>query len=95
MHCGVLLHVCAHAVCCCATQAEVDGSNWDDSHLVAPMVELSLRGWDNKPAKNTTARLMEEVLDGGAALMLLNGDISYARGCASCLTMPTPTQLLS
>ena len=59
--------------------ADVDGSNWDDVGLVAPLVELSMRGWDNRPAKDTLARLMDEV-DAGASLVLLNGDISYARG---------------
>ena len=62
--------------------AEVDGSNWDDSRVVAPMVELSLRGWDNRPAQLTTARLNEEVT-AGASLVFVNGDISYARGYAS------------
>jgi hypothetical protein len=66
---------------CYAPQAEVDGSNWDDSGAVAPLVELSMRGFDNRPARNTTARLAEEV-DAGAQVLLLNGDISYARGCA-------------
>lgn len=40
-----------------------------------------MRGWDNLPAANTTARLTEAAATGGAQLMLLNGDISYARGC--------------
>jgi hypothetical protein len=76
--------------CCAVHQAEVDGSNWDDSGAVAPLVELSMRGFDNRPARNTTARLAEEV-DAGAQLLLLNGDISYARGCvcvaqASCIS---------
>jgi hypothetical protein len=62
--------------------AEVDGSNWDDSRAVAPLVEISLRGWDNRPAANTTQRLAEEV-EAGAQLLLLNGDISYARGFAA------------
>jgi hypothetical protein len=62
--------------------AEVDGSNWDDSRAVAPLVEISLRGWDNRPAANTTQRLSEEV-DAGAQLLLVNGDISYARGFAA------------
>ena len=59
--------------------AQVDESDWDDSGLVAPLVELSMRGWDNRPAKDTLARLNDEV-DAGASLVLLNGDISYARG---------------
>ena len=59
--------------------ADIDGSNWDDSGLVAPLVELSMRGWDNRPAQGTLARLKDEV-DAGASLVLLNGDISYARG---------------
>ena len=59
--------------------AEFDGSNWDESGQVAPLIELSMRGWDNRPAKDTLARLVEEV-DAGASLVLLNGDISYARG---------------
>ena len=62
--------------------ADVDGTNWDDSGLVAPLVELSMRGWDNRPAKDTLARLNDEV-DAGASLVLLNGDISYARGFAA------------
>ena len=64
---------------CCHKQTEVDGSNWDDSRAVAPLVELSMRGWDNRPAANTSARLLEEVR-AGATLTLINGDISYARG---------------
>ena len=59
--------------------ADIDGSNWDGSGFVAPLVELSMRGWDNRPAKDTLARLIDEV-DEGASLVLLNGDISYARG---------------
>lgn len=65
--------------------AELDGSNWDFSGLVAPQVELSMRGFDNRPAANTTARLLQEV-DAGAQLLLLNGDISYARGYVAALT---------
>jgi 3',5'-cyclic AMP phosphodiesterase CpdA len=72
--------VLTHSLPCCHAQTEVDGSNWDDSRVVAPLVELSMRGWDNRPAANTSARLLEEVR-AGAALTLINGDISYARGC--------------
>lgn len=77
--------------------AEVDASNWDDSGAVAPLVELSMRGWDNRPAANTMARLLSEVLApaGGAQLLLLNGDISYARGCAAAPRMLAKAAVLT
>jgi hypothetical protein len=62
--------------------AEPDGSNCDPSGAVAPQVEISLRGWDNRPATNTTLQLRREVEEGAAMLMIL-GDVSYARGFAA------------
>ena len=49
---------------------------------VASPVEMSMRGWDNRPAANTTARLAEEI-SAGAGMLLILGDISYARGFAA------------
>lgn len=60
--------------------AEYDGSNQDSSGAVVPPIEVSLRGWDNRPATNTSLRMLAEVLHGGAGMLLLLGDISYARG---------------
>jgi len=62
--------------------AEVDGSNWDDTGCVASPVELSMRGWDNRPAANTTIQ-MTKAVSSGALLTIINGDISYARGFAA------------
>jgi acid phosphatase type 7 len=67
--------------------ADVDGSNWDDSGLVASRTELSMRGWDNRPSTNTTAQMLRctfAVAGCGASppaqMVFVNGDISYARG---------------
>lgn len=60
--------------------AEIDGSNLDSSGAVVPPIEVSLRGWDNWPATNTSLRMLAEVLHGGAGMLLVLGDISYARG---------------
>ena len=46
---------------------------------MASPAELSARGWDNRPAGNTSAGLAAAVAAGGQ-LLLLNGDLSYARG---------------
>jgi hypothetical protein len=64
--------------------AEVDGSNWDSSGRVASLVEMSMRGWDNRPARNTTAAMLAAVMSSPAlrrlSMAFINGDISYARG---------------
>ena len=67
--------------------ADVDGANWDDVGCVASRTELSMRGWDNRPAANTTAQMLACVTTGcsapGLALphaVFVNGDVSYARG---------------
>ena len=67
--------------------ADVDGSNWDDTGCVASRTELSMRGWDNRPAANTTAQMLRCVTTGCAAAgltrpqaVVVNGDVSYARG---------------
>lgn len=44
---------------------------------------FTVRGFDNKPSRNTSARILGEVEAGNASLLLVNGDLSYARGFAS------------
>lgn len=41
-----------------------------------------MRGWDNRPAANTTLQMAQSV-SSGAVLTIVNGDISYARGFAA------------
>ena len=67
--------------------ADADGSNWDDSGLVASRTELSMRGWDNRPSTNTTAQMLRCTFAAAgcgasppAQMVFVNGDISYARG---------------
>jgi hypothetical protein len=65
--------------------ADVDGANWDDSGCVASRTELSLRGWDNRPASNTTTQMMSVTAGSYPGLakpqaVFVNGDLSYARG---------------
>ena len=82
---------------------DVDGANWDDVGCVASRTELSMRGWDNRPAANTTAQMLACVTTGCTAApglarpqaVFVNGDVSYARGYGAIwqafLNQMTPT----
>lgn len=67
--------------------ADLDGSNVP-ANVPSPSSRKS--EYLNDASRNTTARLLADVQGWGASLLIHNGDISYARGCAATTSHNAP-----